>query len=94
MVNFFEGHSHGLLSPSKTQFLPSHRDVSMAQWNLLNTHNAMNASTSQTMTLMDIEAGGHEHVGIQIRDLYNSRRDEREIKKGHDAQMLIDAFER
>ena len=94
VVKFVEGHSHGLLSPSKTQFLPSHREVTGPQRNLLKTLNAVNVSTSQVMSLMDMEADSHEEVGLQLKDLYNARRDDREMRKGQDAQMLIDSFER
>ena len=41
-----------------------------------------------------MEAGSHEEVGLQIRDLYNARRDDRKMRKGQDAHMLIDSFER
>ena len=92
MVKFVEVHSHGLLSPSKTQFLPSHHAVSVSQRALLKTLSVVNVGTSQTIGLMDREAGGHEYIGCQVTDLYNAKRDDREKIKGQDAQMLIDHF--
>ncbi|KAI8538412.1 hypothetical protein RHMOL_Rhmol09G0101000 [Rhododendron molle] len=92
VTQFVEGHSHALTTPRKKHFLRSHRRVSVAQKVLTQQLVAANVSTSQQMSLLELQAGGLENVGCLQRDIYNSRRDMREYVNGHDANMLKELF--
>ncbi|KAF7152920.1 hypothetical protein RHSIM_Rhsim01G0113700 [Rhododendron simsii] len=93
VTQFVEGHSHPLTTPRKKHFLKSHRRVSVAQKVLTQQLSAANVSTSQQMSVLELQAGGLENVGCLRRDIHNFRRDMRKYVDGHDANMLKDLFE-
>ncbi|KAI8535604.1 hypothetical protein RHMOL_Rhmol10G0186900 [Rhododendron molle] len=93
VTQFVEGHSHSLTSPRKRHFLRSHRQVSVAQKVLTQQLAAANVSTSQQMSVLELQAGGLENIGCLRRDFYNCQRDMRKYVDGHDANMLKELFE-
>ncbi|XP_058211550.1 protein FAR1-RELATED SEQUENCE 5-like [Rhododendron vialii] len=93
VTQFVEGHSHPLTTPKKVHFLRSHRRVSIAQKALTQQLAAANVSTSQQMSILELQAGSLENVGCLRRDIYNSQRDTRKYLDGHDANMLKEHFE-
>jgi hypothetical protein len=85
---FVEGHSHPLSTPRKTQFLPSHRNVSNAQKTFTQQLHMVNIPSHQQFNLLGVQAGGFENIGCTQRDLYNHERDKRNELKGHYGNML------
>ncbi|KAF7119495.1 hypothetical protein RHSIM_Rhsim13G0127000 [Rhododendron simsii] len=93
VTQFSEGHNHHLTMPRKRHFLRSHRQVSVAQKALTQQLAAANVSTSQQMTVLELQAGSLENIGCLRRDINNSRRDMKKYLNGHDANLLKEYFE-
>lgn len=49
-----------------------------------------NVGTSKLMQVLQVQAGGYNRVGCDIRDMYNYERDLRDANRVHDAQFFID----
>ncbi|XP_058180136.1 protein FAR1-RELATED SEQUENCE 5-like [Rhododendron vialii] len=90
---FVEGHNHELTMPKKVHLLKSHRRVSAAQKVLTRQLSTANVSTCQQMSIFKLQVGGIEYVGFLPRDLYNDKRDRKNVVHGHDANMLYEHFE-
>ncbi|XP_058218898.1 protein FAR1-RELATED SEQUENCE 5-like [Rhododendron vialii] len=90
---FVEGHNHELTTPRKVHLLKSHRRVSAAQKALTQQLSAANVPTYQQMSIFELQAGGIENVGFLPRDLYNDKRDTKNVVHGHDANILYEHFE-
>ena len=93
VLYFEEGHSHALLTPSKTQFLRSHRHVTSVQRRLIDTFGEANIKTSQLMFVLEIEAGGAENIGCTEKDIRNAQIKNKKATKEIDAQLLLEHFE-
>ncbi|KAF7151437.1 hypothetical protein RHSIM_Rhsim02G0184800 [Rhododendron simsii] len=63
VTQFSEGHNHPLTMPRKRHFLRSHRQVSIAHKALTQQLAAANVSTSQQMTVLELQVGGVNHHG-------------------------------
>jgi len=92
--NFYEGHSHGLVSPSKRQFLRSARNVTSVHKNILFSCNRANVGTSKSYRIMKEQVGSYENIGCTQRDFQNFSRNLKELIKDSDADMFIDNFRR
>lgn len=92
VAKFVEGHSHAGLTPRKTHFLRSHRQVSSCHKSLIETFGQANIRTSQLMSVLEIESGGLQNIGCIERDIRNEIGTIRQERKLHDAQLLIEHF--
>ena len=93
VMYFEEGHSHALLTPSKTHFLRSHRHVTSVYRNLIDQFGEANIKTSQLMSVLEIEAGGAENIGCTEIDIRNVQTKYKKEIKEIDAQLLMEHFE-
>ncbi|KAF7135397.1 hypothetical protein RHSIM_Rhsim08G0139400 [Rhododendron simsii] len=90
---FVEGHNHEITMPRKVHLLKSHRQVLAAQKVLTQQLSAANMPTYQQMSIFELQAGGIEDVGFLPRDLYNVKRDRKNVVHGHDANILYEHLE-
>ncbi|WCJ25499.1 FAR1-related sequence 5 [Euphorbia peplus] len=90
---FTEEHNHSLLTPTKTPFLRSHRQVSSVAKSLSEQMSTVNIPTHQQYNFLQVQAGGMENVGCTQKDLYNHKTKERLKLKGHDGDMFHEYFE-
>jgi hypothetical protein len=71
---FYEGHSHGLVTPRKKQFLRSARSVNSVHKNIFLSYGRANVSTSTSFKIMKEQVGSYENIGCTQRDLQNYSR--------------------
>ncbi|XP_058217561.1 protein FAR1-RELATED SEQUENCE 5-like [Rhododendron vialii] len=90
---FVESHNHELTMPRNVHLLKSHRRVLAAQKALTEQLSAANVPTCQQMSIFELQTGGIKNVGFLPRDLYNDKRDRKNVVHGHDANMLYEHFE-
>jgi len=91
---FYEGHSHGLVSPSKKQFLRSARSVTSVHKNIFYSCSRANVGTSKSYQIMKEQVGGYENIGCTQRDYQKISKSLKELVKDSDADMFIDNFRR
>jgi hypothetical protein len=71
---FYEGHSHGLVTPRKKQFLRSARSVNSVHKNIFLSCGRANVGTSTSFKIMKEQVGSYENIGCTQRDLQNYSR--------------------
>lgn len=89
---FNEEHNHVLLTPTKTPFLRSHRQVSSVAKCLNEQLSMVNVPTHQQYNFLQVQAGGINNIGYTQKDLYNHQTKKRLKLKGRDGDMLHDYF--
>ncbi|XP_058219912.1 protein FAR1-RELATED SEQUENCE 5-like [Rhododendron vialii] len=90
---FVKGHNNELTTPRKVHLLKSHLQVSVAQKALTQQLSAANVSTYQQISIFELQVGGLENVEFLPQDLYNDKRDMKNVVHGHDVNMLYEHFE-
>jgi hypothetical protein len=63
IAKIFEGHTHKLTSPSKTQFLRSARNVNSVHKNLLHCYGRANIGPAKVYQLLKEQVGSYDNIG-------------------------------
>lgn len=91
---FFETHTHALVTPSKKMFMKANRKVSDRAKNALLSCHKASIGTSAAFRLLRVSEGGFEFVGCTKRDIQNFHRKVKCAINSADAQMFIESLQR
>ncbi|XP_011623480.1 protein FAR1-RELATED SEQUENCE 5 isoform X1 [Amborella trichopoda] len=96
ITKFIRDHCHALESPSRVQYLRSHRSLTRTAQSLIDTYTGSGARSSVIMSFFDKEtSGGFSNVGLPDRDIRNYIGTSRQmtLEKG-DLEAILDYFKR
>jgi hypothetical protein len=77
----YEGHSHGLATPRKKQFLRSARSINRVHKEMLFSCAKANVGTSKFFQIVKEQVGSNENIGCTQRDFQNYSRNMKELIK-------------
>lgn len=90
VCKFVKEHTHMLSTPHKRHLLRSHRIITPAQKNLIDTYQSANVKTANAMAVFELQANGFENIGFTETDLRNHNRDKRMKKIDNDGQLVYE----
>lgn len=90
MVTYYEDNHNHELQPLKRHHLRSQRKVSKAKRLMMKNFDDANIPTCKQVRIFESQVGGRiESIGCTTKDIENSKRDERKLVEGHDAETLL-----
>ncbi|CAL2266432.1 unnamed protein product [Prunus armeniaca] len=92
VVRFNEVHNHDMTTVDKVHLLRSHRNLTESAKVYSADMSKVNIPIHKQLSLLEVQVGGLENVGLVKRDVYNYLRDVREEVIGHDAEQLNEHF--
>ena len=91
---FVEEHNHYLVSPEDMQFLPSSRNLTYQQMQVLCNMSKVNMGPVKAFNLMRTIYGGFEQVGATAADFKNFKRDLNLYIGEYDADMVVNMLQK
>ena len=93
VTKFIVEHTHALATPRNARMLWSHRKVTPAHRNLIDTFESNNIRTTNQRGVFEVHVGSMVSVGFIEKDVRNVKRDKNKEKRGRDCQLLYEYFQ-